>query len=240
MNIYTVNIIVGLAAIIVGYLFGAIPTGVIIGVVFFKKDPRDFYSHNSGGTNTGRVLGKKIGILVTILDMLKAIIPVYTLWAILVFSPLKNYMDWNGYDAAPLWYWLCGLFTAIGHCWPIYIGFRGGKAVSCFMGLNTLTSWIEFLLGGGTYLVVLKKTKTVSISSMSAGIVSTVVGWAIAIIVMTTPFDGNILMWSCGQVPWLKFGLEFAVMNTIVSAILIFRHRSNIQRIKAGTENKIS
>ena len=65
------------AAVISSYLLGAIPNGVLIGKVFFGKDPRDYYSHNSGGTNTGRVLGKKIGLLVIVLDMLKTIIPIY-------------------------------------------------------------------------------------------------------------------------------------------------------------------
>ena len=68
------------AVLIVGYLFGSIPCGVIVSKIFFHYDIRDFGSHNSGGTNAGRVMGKKFGLLVIFLDMLKLFIPYFTVW----------------------------------------------------------------------------------------------------------------------------------------------------------------
>lgn len=238
MNIYVVNILVGVVIAIISYLFGSVPTGVIIGKVFFKKDIRQFGSKNSGGTNAGRVLGKKVGILVIILDMLKTVIPFYTAWAVLTFSGLKDYMVWGSYNAAPLFYWGSVLFAAIGHCASIFQKFKGGKAVSCFMGTNVLTSWIELVMAGFSFLIVAKKTKYISAASITAGVLGTLTAWVVAIIAVSVPWNPHwlTLMFGFEGAPYL--GLEFAVVDTVVSALLIFRHRSNIARLRAGTENK--
>lgn len=239
MNIYVVNILTGIIIAIISYLFGSIPTGVVIGKLFFKTDIRELGSKNSGGTNAARVLGKKVGILVIILDMLKTVIPFYIAWAVLTYSGLAQYMVWgNGYWAAPMFYWGSVLFAAIGHCVSIFQKGKGGKAVSCFMGTNILTSWIEFIFAGFTFLGVVKKTKYISMASIAAGITGTVCAWTVAIIAVSVPWNPHWLTWMFGlqQAPYL--GIEFAIVNTVVSALLIFRHRSNIQRLREGTENK--
>ena len=239
MDIYQVNIIVAVCTIVVSYLFGSIPTGVIIGKIFYHKDIRQFGSKNSGGTNAARVLGKKVGILVIILDMLKTVIPFYVLWAILTFSSLSQYMTWgNGYFAAPLYIWGSVLFCALGHCFSVFLKFKGGKAVACFMGANVLTSWIEFVLAGFTYLGVAKGTKYISLSSIIAGIVGSLTAWVIAIIAVSVPWNPHWLTFMFGfeQAPFL--GIEFAVVDTFVSILLIVRHRANIKRLKEGTESK--
>lgn len=234
----SVGVIVG--AFLLSYLIGAIPNGVVIGKVFFGKDPRDYYSHNSGGTNTGRVLGKKIGILVIILDMVKTIVPIYAFWAITSFVPsIREALQWGWYDARPLVYWGAGLFCAIGHCWPIYIGFKGGKAVACFMGFNTMISWVEFICAGFTYLGVLKKTKIVSISSITAAIVGAVTAWTIAIISVSLGWNPHWLTFMFGFEDAIYLGIEFAIVDTIVGILLVARHHANISRLRAGTENRI-
>ncbi len=242
MEIIWINIAVITVSLIVGYLFGSIPSGVIIGKVFFHKDPRDYYSHNSGGTNSGRVFGKKIGILVIILDMIKTALPIYAIWATLTFSGLRNYMLWdNGYDAAPLYYWLAGLAAAIGHCWPVYICFKGGKAVSCYMGTNVMTSWVEFVFAGGAYLIIAGKKKIISLASIITSIVGTLTAWIMFILAMTIktniPFD-LYYSWGFGFLPLFHFGWEFALVDTLIAPLLIFRHRANIKRLKEGTEAK--
>ncbi|MDY6429872.1 MAG: glycerol-3-phosphate 1-O-acyltransferase PlsY [Bacilli bacterium] len=235
-----VNVAVGALAIILGYLFGAIPTGVVIGKVFFGKDPRDFYSHNSGGTNTGRVLGKKIGVLVIFLDMLKTCLTIYVTWAIVTYIPaIRDNLIWeNGYNPAPLWYWLAGLAGAIGHCWPIYLKFKGGKAVACFMGVNAFTSWIEFVCAGFGYLIILKKTKYVSLSSLSAAVIGCVVAWTIAIVQICAKTDLYWMMWTMNFPNGLKFGFEYAAINTIIAVLVFLRHKENIIRLRNGTERK--
>ncbi|MCR5349196.1 MAG: glycerol-3-phosphate 1-O-acyltransferase PlsY [Bacilli bacterium] len=239
MNIYSVNILVGIVVAAFSYLCGGIPTGVIISKVFFHKDIREFGSKNSGGTNAGRVLGKGVGILVIILDMIKTIIPFYLAWALLTYVPrLNEAMHWeNGYFAAPLYYWGSALFAALGHCWSVFLRFKGGKAVSCFMGVNVLTSWIEFVCAGFTFLGVAKFSKFISLSSIIASIVGTVTAWTIAIIAVAVPWNPHWLTWliTIEEAPYL--GFEFAIVNTLISAILIIRHQSNIQRLRNGTES---
>ena len=82
MDIILYNILAAILLIIIGYVFGSIPNGIWIGKIFFHKDPRDFGSGNSGGTNVGRVFGKKIGVLCIVLDCLKIIAPFIVAWAI--------------------------------------------------------------------------------------------------------------------------------------------------------------
>lgn len=139
-NLIAINALVALGAALLGYLFGSIPNGVIVGRLLFHKDPREFGSKNSGGTNVARTMGRRYGVLVIFLDMLKALAPIFVTWAILTFTPLEQYMHWGaqvGYTTiggAKTWYWLAGLFAAIGHCWPLYIRFKGGKAVASLHG----------------------------------------------------------------------------------------------------------
>lgn len=239
MNIYGVNILVAVTVAIVSYLFGSIPTGVIIGKVFFHQDLREIGSKNSGGTNAARAFGKKIGVLVIILDMLKTVIPFYIAWALLTYVPaLRENMVWgNGYDAAPLYYWGSAFFAALGHCFSIFQKFKGGKAVSCFMGVNVLTSWIEFVVCGFGYLGIAKKTKLISLTSIISALVGTIVAWTVAIIAFAVPWNPHWLTWliTIPEAPYL--GFEFAIVNTLVGLLLIVRHRSNIARIKAGTES---
>ena len=238
MNIYVVNILVGITVAIISYLIGSTPTGVIVSKIFYHKDLRQYGSKNSGGTNAARVLGKKVGIMVIILDMLKTVIPFYIFWAVLTYSGLKDYMTWgNGYWAAPLYYWGSALFAALGHCFSIFLKFNGGKAVSCFMGVNVLTSWIEFIFAGFTFLGVAKASKYISLSSIVAGIVGTLTAWTIAIIAVSVPWNPHWLTFMFGLKSAPFMGIEFAVVDTVVSALLIFRHKANIKRLAEGTEN---
>ena len=244
MSIYLANVLTAIACIVGGYLLGSIPNGVIIGKVFFHKDPRDYYSHNSGGTNVGRVLGKKVGILVIVLDAIKTSIPLFASFAVLSFVPgIAKYMIWgNGYNAAPLWYWLSGFFALVGHCFPIYLGFRGGKAVSSFVGLEIFFSYIEVALFPILFFGCLKKTKMVSISSIIASSSCAVVTLATSIALEAlhlTDSIGYYLTWSFGGF-YLEFGLEAGIVCFLSAAVLVIRHIPNIIRIRNGSESKIS
>ena len=233
------NILIGLVVFVVAYIFGSLPTGVLVGKVFFHTDIRDHGSKNTGGTNAGRVLGKKIGIAVIALDMIKTVIPIYATWALLTYVPyLNQWMHWeNGYYAAPLFYWLAALFCTIGHCFSVFLKFKGGKAVSCYMGANVLVSWVHFLIVGFSYLSIAKKTKLISLTSIITSIIGIVLSWGIAIIAVTTGWEPNLLTWVfVSGAPYL--GIEFAIVNTIISAILVIRHKANIERIRNGTESK--
>jgi len=240
MNIYYVNILSAICCLVGGYFFGAIPNGVLIGKIFFHKDPRDFGSGNSGGTNSGRVLGKRIGFLVIVLDMLKAVIPVIGAWAVMTFTPLHDCYVFGTWDLSSLYYWLAGLAAVIGHCWPVYIKFKGGKAVACFMGLAVFTSWF-FLLVCAVYIGTLKAKKMVSLASIVGGLFQVIAAWSVYLVGQLTDFDIHNFMWTfaLGNQA-VSCGLWYAIVMTISYGIIVIRHRSNIERIKEGNENRIT
>ena len=191
--------------IILSYLFGSSPWGLVIGKVFFHKDIRKEGSGNIGGTNAGRILGKPAGIAVILLDALK------------------------GYFAMVLAYYLAkdaivfaGLASVIGHCFPIFVHFHGGKAVATtfgfFLGIATLVNghifW-QFIFPVLCFLVILYLTKMVSLSSITAVFIEAVV---------------SIFINTNKLVPVAVF---------ILWILVTYRHKSNIERIKNGTESKI-
>ena len=203
MNLYTELLI----SIVIGYLLGSIPFALVIGKVFYKTDVRKFGSGNLGGTNTGRVLGKKAGATVMALDILKVVV------AIFITSHFKNY------EVTTVW---TGFAAAIGHCYPIFAGFKGGKAVATLGGFIIGVSAFTFksvwfiAVPLALFLIVLKTTKMVSLSSICAAIIS-----AIQI---------------CIFVPLLST----KIASLLFAILVVYRHRANIERIINKTESKIT
>lgn len=196
--------------IILGYLLGSIPFALVIGKVFYHTDVRQHGSGNLGGSNTGRVLGSKAGVAVILLDLLKVVL---AMW-------IASYVS----QAAAIW---TGLACCIGHCFPIFAHFKGGKAVATTFGFLVGVSafvfqdaWFffaPFIL----FLIMLWLYKFVSVASISAILCSslliTVLCWG------TTGTDLSIIAAS-----WL------------MSILVIWRHRANIQRVREGTETAIT
>jgi len=185
--------------LVLAYLLGSIPSGLIIGKVFYKTDIREHGSGNLGGTNTFRTLGVKAGIAVTLADILKG-----TLAASL---PVIFGLD----DINPL---LPGVFAVIGHTYPIFAGFRGGKAVATSGGVLLFCSPLMFLVIFLVFFASLYTTKFVSLASMLAGICA----------VIYAAIDGDI---------------PLLIAVTLLASFVIYRHRANITRIKNKTEPKI-
>ena len=123
------NILIYLLLILMGYLYGSIPFALVIGKLFYHTDVRNSGSGNLGGTNAGRVLGKKAGLSVIILDASKCCI------SILIAGTVAKYMKFDMNIIYP-----CALACVIGHCYPIFAGFRGGKAVSVAIGYALMTN----------------------------------------------------------------------------------------------------
>lgn len=242
MDIILYNIIVGFVALILGYFFGSIPTGIIIGKVFFHRDPRLEGSKNSGGTNVGRLFGKKIGLLVIILDMIKTIIPLIIVHSIIKFSSLnQTFIDNFGqglWDNGVLYVYLAPLGAMIGHCYPVFARFSGGKAVATVSGFILATSWFVSVIGILVFFVVLKIKKYVSLSSMLGIVAAVVASWAMVILKVCGPLSlGDVGMYGFGD--YVVAGFEYAGVVTFGAALLIFRHIPNIKRLKAGQESKI-
>jgi acyl phosphate:glycerol-3-phosphate acyltransferase len=189
--------------LVLAYLLGSIPSGLIIGKVFYKTDIRQHGSGNLGGTNTFRTLGVKAGMVVTLADILKG-----TLAASL---PFLLHVDMN-----PL---LAGILAVIGHTYPIFAGFRGGKAVATSGGVILFSAPYMFITVLVIFFISLYISKYVSLSSMIAGI--TAVLFAIV--------TGIIREW---DIPLL-------IVVFLLASFVIYRHRANIKRIMNKTEPKI-
>ena len=243
MDIILYNIIIGLSTFLIGYFFGSIPTGVVLCKLIYHKDPRLEGSKNSGGTNVGRLFGKKMGLTVIILDMIKTAIPLIVVWSIFTFSPLKTTFEANlgakMFDDGILYIYLAPLGAAIGHCYPVFAKFRGGKAVATFGGFGLATSWFLSLIGFGTFFITLKAKKYVSLSSIMAGIMVIIFSWLLYGLQFMIPESfWHFFMWGWGS--YLLSGWEYATVATLISILLIFRHSANIKRLINHEERKIT
>lgn len=196
-------------AMVVGYLFGSIPFALIIGKVFYKTDIREHGSGNLGATNAGRVLGKTAGITVTLLDVFKATI------AMLFFYLFKQ-------DALTIL--LAGLFATIGHAFPVFADFKGGKSVATWFGFNLgicsfiLHNWWPFVIPIAIFFGVLYLSKYVSLSSMTATVAGALISF----------------LFTYNEVYYTSLAL------LVVALFIVYRHRANIKRILEKTESKIS
>ncbi len=145
--------------IILAYLYGSIPFALVIGRLFYKTDVRNYGSGNLGGTNTGRVLGKKAGVLVIILDASKALL---VMFLTRYFCSLLSLNEDTPY--------ICALFCVIGHCYPVFANFKGGKAVSTAIGYFIAVNPLGAILALVVFFIVLKISKYVSLSSVLASL----------------------------------------------------------------------
>lgn len=251
MDIILYNIGAIIIVLLISYLIGSIPNALWIGKVFFHKDLREFGSGNAGGTNAGRVFGKKIGLLVIFLDGLKIILPLYVFWAIFTKAPIYNgqplvnsveqiYIDGIN-DAIIPWpvYWLAVVGCSIGHCYPIFAQFRGGKAAASFAGIIASTSWLASIIDLTVFFSVLKAKKYVSLASISFAWASVVVYWTWAILIMTKTVQGS-WVWFINYGPSIDCSYVGAICITFEAVLLTFKHRENIQRLKNGNERKIT
>ncbi|ANQ65601.1 MULTISPECIES: glycerol-3-phosphate 1-O-acyltransferase PlsY [Staphylococcus] len=193
--------------LILSYLIGAFPSGYVIGKLFYKKDIRQFGSGNTGATNSFRVLGKPAGFLVTFLDIFKGFIVVFfPLWLpVSAEGPISSFFT-NGL--------IVGAFAILGHVYPVYLGFKGGKAVATSAGVILGMNPILLIILAAIFFIILKLTKYVSLSSIIASICCLI---------------GAVLIRD----------IILVIVSIGVVVLLIIRHRSNIVRIFKGEEPKI-
>ncbi len=250
MNI-VYNIIAAIVCLIIGYLIGSISMSIVIGKTVYHQDPRDYGSKNAGGTNAGRIWGRGTGLLVIILDMAKTIIPFWAVWAMLAFIPVADGLPLmasakeiiNGDSAAYIiqWpvYWLTLLGACVGHIYPIYYNFRGGKGVSIFLGGLAGSNWPLFILSGTAFLLSLKAKKYVSLGSIVSAVTAVVISWVFAILILCHVIPGNWAMFG-SYGPIMLPNYVYAIVVTIMALLLIAAHRENIKRIRQGAERKIT
>lgn len=205
------GIIVPILLLIASYFLGSIPWALIVSKIFKGIDIRDYGSKNMGATNVLRVLGFKYGIVVFILDACKAgfIISLFT-------CGLLDYQaKWMVIQIHPLIY---GLIAVLGHMFPVFANFKGGKGVACCAGIILAYNPFLFLIIFASFILVLIISKYVSLGSIIASIVALICSFF---------FKTN------GSFDWVLI-----CTITICAAFIIIRHRSNIKRIINKTENK--
>jgi len=199
-----------LGMMVIGYLVGAIPTGVITGKLTRGIDVREHGSGSMGMTNVIRTVGAKAGLIVLVVDVLKGAGVVALAWAVF-YSAHHDMVHWGQMAG--------GVAAVIGHIWPIYIGFRGGKGIATASGAIMVLSWQVGLICFAVFLLVVLAFRYISLGSIVA---------AIALVVSMAVF----FIWYSGPAAYLAFSLT-------VAPVVIFRHRGNIKRLLAGTESKI-
>jgi acyl phosphate:glycerol-3-phosphate acyltransferase len=197
-----------IAVLVLAYLAGSVPWGFLIGKAK-GMDIRHHGSGNIGATNVRRVLGKPWGVTCFVLDFLKGLLPVVLIGALL--GP-----QWGlSADAGRM---LAAAGAVCGHVWPVWLGFRGGKGVATTIGALLAVSWLAVLLAVVTWLVVFWLTRYVSAASLAAAVMlplGHVISGLLRHHAIWTPALGILLL---------------------LAALIIFRHRGNIQRLRNGTE----
>lgn len=185
---------------LLAYLLGSVSTAIVIARLMGLQDPRETGSKNPGATNILRYGGKTAAILTLAGDVLKSVIPVLVARALTADAVIIT---------------LTGFAAFLGHLFPVYFGFRGGKGVATALGVwLALSPWVGLaLLVTWVFMAVVFRYS--SLSALTASILAPL------------------------YVAWLSPGMPYLVTMVIMSAILIFRHRSNIRNLLAGTETRI-
>lgn len=198
---------------IVAYLIGSISFSVIISKKMAGFDVREKGSGNAGATNMLRSVGKKAAILTLLGDALKGVVAI--LFAIIVGAIAKS-------ADKSLLVQIAGILVVVGHTFPIFFGFKGGKGVATSLGVLLMTNWKIGLICLVFALVLMAVTRMVSLGSIGAAVL-----FPVLVLFIHTNFT-------------ISEGSSYFVYSVILAAIVIFNHRANIQRILNGTENKLS
>jgi len=191
---------VGLFIALFGYLLGSVPTGLLLAKFFSKVDPRKTGSKNIGATNIFRTAGKGLGILTLVGDVLKGMIPI----GIAIQLSISD-----------LWLAAVGLSTFLGHIFPIFLGFKGGKGVATALGVYLVISPIAVLMEFLLFAGLVWKWRYISLGSISCAT-------TIPILIAFFRSDSQ----------------AYFILSVIIAALIRYRHQENIVRLLQGTENK--
>lgn len=201
---------------IIAYLIGSVSFSVIFTKKFAGFDVREKGSGNAGSTNVLRTAGKKPAALTLLCDILKGVVAVGI--AILIGLIVKA--DDN---TKAILVQLAGIFVVVGHTYPIFFGFKGGKGVATALGVLLITNWQIGLICLLFALIIMAVFKIVSLGSIAAAIL-----FPVLCMFLTQHFI----------VPGSTF--SYIVFGIVMAAIVVFNHRANIKRMATGTENKLS
>ena len=200
---------------VIAYLIGSVNFSVILSKKMAGFDVREKGSGNAGTTNMLRTVGKKAALYTLILDILKGVVAV--LIAILIGTLFKEF------EAKDVLIGIAGIFVIIGHTFPIFFKFKGGKGIATSLGVLLITNWQIGLICLVFALILMALTRMVSVGSIAAAILYPVLT---VFIYQNFLIEGN--------------HMTYIIASIIVSVLVIFNHRENVKRLLAGTENKLS
>ena len=198
---------------IVAYLIGSISFSVIFSKKMAGFDVREKGSGNAGATNMLRSVGKKAAVLTLLCDALKGVVAI--IFAIIVGAIAKE-------SDKALLVQIAGILVVVGHTYPVFFGFKGGKGVATALGVLLITNWKIGLICLVFALVIMALTRIVSAGSVVAAVL-----FPVLVLFMHTNYT-------------ISEGSSYFVYSIILAVIVLFNHRSNIKRILSGTENKLS
>ncbi len=202
--------------VVLAYLLGSISFAVIFSKIFMKKDVREMGSGNAGTTNVMRTGGFKLGALTFLCDVLKGFVACYI--GKLVFkSVFENGEEWAVYGA-----FICGIACMLGHVFPIFFQFKGGKGIATSVGIFAVCCWPAILIGLAVFALGVLLTRIVSVSSIAAAV--TVVSCTMIFHYINDP-----------ALFWPQSALAIAMGILVIS-----KHSENIKRLINGTEKKLS
>lgn len=216
------DIVISIIWIILAYIIGSIPFGVVLGKLICKKDIRQFGSKNIGTTNAIRVLGKKVGFLVFFCDVLKGA------FVIILVKVLTYTKVWINPEQVDLF--LYGAAAILGHSFSIFLNFKGGKAVATSLGVVLVLTPIPAIACLIIFAIIFKTTKYVSLASTGATLTVILTTW---------------LLFGFGVADVTNIGLYFiakptlllSILYTILAMLILIKHMKNYKRLLNGTEN---
>jgi acyl phosphate:glycerol-3-phosphate acyltransferase len=199
------SLTVKLALLVGAYLLGSVPFGVVLTRIFTGKDVRSVGSGNIGASNVTRAAGKAAGVLTLVLDAAKASVPMLATRALLASEG----------DAALTWATLVGVAAFVGHIYPVWLRFKGGKGVATALGVYLVLSPWPSLLALVVFGAVVGLTRVPALGSLAGTAVITV---------------GTFISYGSSFVSWAALA---------VALVIVLRHRANIERLVKGAEHKV-
>ena len=196
-----------LFAVVPAYLLGSVNGAIITSTTLFRKDIRKFGSGNPGLTNFYRIFGKSGVLLVVLVDIIKTVIPVL----------LGGWAFERCFDMMVLGRTIAGFFVMLGHCFPVFYGFKGGKGVLAAGTILFVLDWRVALISWGVFILLTISTRYVSLAAM----------------IGSTMYPASMIIFGIGD--WKEFTAALACV-----LLLIARHHKNIRRLINGEESKFS
>lgn len=218
--------LVAFLSALIAYLIGSISGAIIVSKRLTGEDIREKGSKNAGTTNMLRVHGKKLAVITLLIDILKGIIAVL-IGIIIDYILSREYLAmsyikpwYSGWIIGGVKY-ICGLFAMIGHIFPVYFGFRGGKGVATSIGIAFIFDWKIGLIILVLALLIMAISRYVSLGSVIGAVV----------------YPCTVLAFMLGKG---EFNATYFIVSLLIGFIIIIKHKSNIKRLIRGEENKLS